>query len=1024
MRSKFKWIYTLVLAFAMQFSFAQEKTITGTVTEGGMPLPGVGVIIKGTTTGTETDFNGKYSIKAKVGQELEFSYIGMKKQTIKVGASNSVNVAMMEDTDVLKEVVVEAGYGKTRTRATTTSATTTVSAAQIENRPNVSFLQSLQGQAPGLSVISGSGSPGSGKISLLIRGESSINGSTDPLIVIDGIPSNSNQFRNLNPNDIESSSIIRDAAGASIYGNRGANGVLIITTKQAKFGSKMKITYDTTTGIIDLPGNKYNMSNSQEALTLEKRFGFGFGTTLTDAQIAGFGINTNWADEIFGNDIAVQHNLGMSFGGENTSNFTSFGYSTQGGLVPTTDFKRFTLRNNFNGQSSNKKFTYNSQVTMGYSKRNELNQETNSAVNNNTIQNPLHASVMGLPYVIPNKYATGRDLFNAIGQNFAGENDTYVLQDILKGTLPSWFTETSAIANLAMGYKLTNNITINNKFGLEYKENDRVFARAPWSYLAIVVQNANGLQNGGFETQSNEKDITFTNIFSINFKKKFGENHSFDLTLFNEFQKAHYLFKSFTQNGLIDRSYVPGAGTGYAPYIPGAVSQNRPTVGGAKIDAATLSYFAAFDYDYKEKLGLSATIRRDGSYRFVEDYKWGTFWSIAGRWNIDKEKFAEKLPFNMLKLRASYGTLGNQNIVGANFGANALFTATNITRDLVSTGSGYNNNPGLLVSQIGNTTLRWEQTSQLNLGLDFITKGGKLEGNIDLYRKETTDQFGPLNLSAITSLYEISANNGTVRNSGVELSLKNNIINKNGYKLSIFANGAYNKNEVIEFDGGDQTGNDNVNISGGPIRQWNLVPYAGVNANNGNLLYTDRNGNLTETPILAGSNSDRRLDGRNSIPVYTGGFGLNADVKGFFLDVYFSYAADFWRFDNQLRWAYDVNNIGDDNISSDLLNAWTPNNSSSNFPSLTATNTTFDVDSDRWLYDSSFIRLKTASLGYNVPAKFLDKTFISSLKLFLMGENLLTWTNWRGFDPENFQALQVTAFPNPRTISFGASIQF
>lgn len=355
MRSKFKWIFALLLAFSMQFSFAQEKTVSGTITENGLPLPGVSVTVKGTTKGTQTDMNGKYSIGASKGEALVFSYIGFVTQTITVGATNTINVVMVEGGTELDVVeIVTTGYDRTRTKAETSSAITTISSKTLENRPNASFLNSLQGTAPGLTILSGSGQPGSAKIDMFVRGISSINAATEPLIVIDGIPTNGNQFRNLNQNDFETVAVLRDAAATSIYGNRGANGVLVITTKKAKFGSALNISYDVVTGFNQLPEEHYNMANAKQVLTIEQRKNTGLGAGMTDAEIAAWdGPNTDWKKVFFKQGLTQQHNLGMSFGGANTSNFTSIGYFNQEGMVPTTDFQRFTLRNNFNGKSNN-----------------------------------------------------------------------------------------------------------------------------------------------------------------------------------------------------------------------------------------------------------------------------------------------------------------------------------------------------------------------------------------------------------------------------------------------------------------------------------------------------------------------------------------------------------------------------------------------------------------------------------------------------------------------------------------------
>lgn len=1025
MRSKFKWIFTLLLAFSMQFSFAQEKTVSGTITENGLPLPGVSVTVKGTTKGTQTDMNGKYSISASKGEALVFSYIGFVTQTITVGATNSINVVMVEGGTELDVVeIVNTGYDRTRTKAETSSAITTISSKTLENRPNASFLNSLQGTAPGLTILSGSGQPGSAKIDMFVRGISSINAATEPLIVIDGIPTNGNQFRNLNQNDFETVAVLRDAAATSIYGNRGANGVLVITTKKAKFGSALNISYDVVTGFNQLPEEHYNMANAKQVLTIEQRKNTGLGAGMTDAEIAAWdGPNTDWKKVFFKQGLTQQHNLGMSFGGANTSNFTSIGYFNQEGMVPTTDFQRFTLRNNFNGKSNNDKFTYASQVAIGYSKRHQLDEETNSGIVNNPIQNPLLGALAGLPYVASGQFNSGQELLDTIGTDFNGPNDTYVLEDILSGSMPNRYTETSILANISVNYKLTDALTLGNKSGVDYKVSDRVFARAPYNYLALAVAKDNGQEFAGLEQMSTTKDFTFTNIVSLNYSKLFKDAHRLELGAFMEYMKAHYNASTFRQNGLNPKNWAFGAGTGYvAPDI--ANNNYIPTITASKIDAGTLSYFGTLDYDYKERFGFAAVIRRDASYRFVDDNKWGTFWSVSGRWNIDQEQFMQNSGIDMLKLRASYGTQGNQNVIAPVYGTNPLFPGSNLVRDTNATNTaanpGYDNITGIRTGLVANTDLMWEEVSQANIGLDFRVAKGRLEGNIDIYRKETDQLYFSIKRSAATGFYSQNGNNGKLRNSGAELMLRYKLVDSNDFKLSVFANGSYNKGEVVNIDIEDQSGEDLLTVPGQLTYEWNLIPYVGVNQANGNLLFLDAAGNVTETP---NPTEDRRKTGKSLIPKYQGGFGFNADYKGFYSDVLFSWAKDVWKMDISNYWAYQLDFIGDENVSADLLNAWTATNPT-NFPSLDATNQNFSMDSDRFLNDASFLRLRSVSLGYSFPKKYLDNTFMDGLKLFVQGENLLLWSKWRGFDPEMYTAGTQSTYPNPRTISVGASVQF
>ena len=1024
MRSKFKWIFTLLVAFTMQFSFAQQKTVTGTVTSDGAKLPGATVSISGTKQGTQTDENGKFSIKAAQGDVLEVSFLNKETKTVTVGAGNVINVTLSNKDNVIEVVNVSIGYDRTRTKANSNTASTTVGGETLENRPNASVLASLQGTAPGLTIISSSGSPGSAKFDGFIRGASSINGNTDPLIVIDGIPSTSNQFRNLNQNEIESVTVLRDAAGTSIYGNKGANGVILIKTFSGKFGQALTFSYDASSGFSTLPKNKYNMANAKQALTIEKLKNTGLGSTLSDSDIANYGIDTDWVDLFFNTDVITQHNLGVSVGSKNLKSFTSLGYFNQGGLVPTTNFNRFTFRSNLSGKSNNDKFNFDSQIALGYSKRSQLDQETNSGVNNNTIQNPLHGGLMGLPYIAPSPYTTGQELLTAIGTNFNGANDTYVLQDILKeDSLPSYYTDKTAILNLGVSYKLSPTLTVRNRTGLDFKQYGRLFGRSPQSYLALVVAQNAGSAFGGFEDQSTINDLTATNIASLNFRKVYKDKHDLSLAAFFEYTKVHYVGHGSRQNGLNPLTYSPGAGTGYIAFNPATPNFYISTVNGTKLTGGTLSAFGTLDYDYDKKYGVSAVVRRDGTYRFSEDNRWGTFWSASARWNIDQEEFMKNSKFSMLKFRASYGTNGNQNISAANYGFPSLLTSSNLIRETIAVGNGYNNAAGsLLYGQFDNTTVQWEKITQANIGVDFAVFNDKLEGNVDVYNKTTSNLFNSIpNSATVGTGYSVAGNNGELTNNGIEVLLKYNVIKNDKMKFSVFANSSYNQNKITALAVTDQSGVSNLRQVGNILNEWNLIPYVGVNQANGNLLFLDRNNNLTETPDEA---KDRRATGKSNLPKYQGGFGFNFDYKGFYFNTLFTYMYDVWRIDNQFSWASNPAFIGQENVTADLLDQWTPTNTTATMPSLNASNNNVFLGSDRFLYDSSFIRLKNINVGYNIPSKLLKKSPFTNVKFFILAENLLTWTKWRGFDPEAITALSVTNFPNPKTITFGTSIGF
>lgn len=1041
MRSKFKWIFTLLLALSMQFSFAQEKTVTGVVSDKAGPLPGANVVVKGTKRSAQTDFDGKYSIQAKAGEVLVITFTGYNSQTIAVGAANSYNVSLTEDSVKLTEVVID-GYRST-SKAKSSVAQTTILAKTIENRPNVSFIQSLQGQVPGLQISTSSGSPGSAKIESLIRGVSSINGSTEPLIVIDGIPSSQSVFRSINPNDIESATVLKDAAATSIYGNRGASGVIVVKTKGGKYDSKLTVKYSGTYGLQELQQNKYDIANSKQTLRLERTWGqAGLGTfnpntglPFTDAEINAFTIDTKWKDYFFRTGTSSNHDLSISGGTSRMTNFTSFGYFEQEGIVPTTDFKRFSMRSNFAGKSLNDKFNYTTNIYASYSRRHQLDQETRTDINANVLQNPLQGLLTALPYLDPAVYQNGQQLFDDFGAP-SFQIVPYMLLDYLKpGNIPQERNETKLLFNASGSYKLTKDLTFTSTGGVDYSQEFRVFARAPWSYLAIIAKPT-GAQFGGIEVQSNNRDFSFTLTNKLNYHHVFKEKHTLDLNAFTDYLKLHRKFFSYQQTGLDPRTWAFGAGTGYIAFSASDPTNYQSAHTALKRDAGMFSYFGTMDYDYSDKYGISATIRRDASYKFIEDKQWGTFWSVSGRWNLDKEKFMQNTIFDELKLRASYGTNGNQNIPAVAYGVNPFYEGSNLVRDTngLAAGGGYSNLPALGVQVIANTDIQWEVTTQLDLGFDFsINK--RFSGSIDFYKKQTDKLFDDILISAVTSLPSIEGNSGSLRNTGVEGILKYDVFKKGDLNLEVFVNGAYNKAVYLTtFSGVNEPNGNLIKAIGGLVEEYYLVPYIGVNNNgyidadgnaqpaNGNLLFRDINGNVTETV----TDDDRRRSDKSRYPKYQGSFGFNSSYKGFFLNTQFTYALKQYRFDFDQIGLSDPQSIGIFAVSNDLADAWdATTNPTSNYPALNATNLSLgDTFSDRWLYDTSYIRLKVLTFGYNVPAKFLDKSSISSLRLYTAMENYVTWTKWRGFDPEAIGASNQGGYPAPKAITFGVDVQF
>ena len=1033
MRSKFKWIFSLLMALSMQFAFAQERTITGTVSDATGPIPGVNVTVKGTKVGVQTGFDGKYSIKAKTGDVIVYSFVGMTDTSRPVGTTSVLNVSMKDSSVALQEVVVGA-YGRSSTKAKTIGATSTVTAKVLEGRPNVNVLQSLQGQLAGANIALASGQPGSNKIDIIIRGASSLSASLDPLFVIDGVPQTQAFFRNLNSNDIESVSVLKDASATSIYGNRGTNGVIVVTTKKGDYKSDLAVTYSSSYGTAEFRGDDYNLINSRQHLNLQKTLGVGPGTTgvgpgitVDVNNIDSYAVNTDWKKVFFRTAKTNSQDISFSLGGENTKSFTSLSYFEQEGIVPTTDFKRFTFRSNFTGKSANDRFTYGTTFTGAFSKRKQLEQETRAGINGNVLQNPLNGYLLSPTYLRDDTYKSGQQIFTQFGAP-AGPITAFMLQGLLDGNnAPSFFQEVKTIGSANAAYKLTKNFTVKTTVGVDYAEDKRVFAIGPQAYLSVVRAVGAGQAFHGLENQRSNREFSFNLVNQLNYKIETGK-HSLDVTAFMEYLKAHRRSFFYQQVGLNPLAWVPGAGTGYIPYSLTLPFTYAPGVGASQVNTGLFSYFGVADYDYDGKYGISATLRRDSSPKFINEYKWATFYSVGGRWNISKENFmADSNFFTDLKLRASYGTSGNQNITARDEDGDqgAIFNAMQITRDLNSSQQGYGNTPSFGIASIANVDARWETVAQANIGLDFSIKN-RLSGSVDVYQKKTTDLYTAIPVSYANGIRFQAGNNGELGNKGVEVSLRYEVLKNTDFKLSVYANGSYNKNEILDLgvlDNGaglQNIGNIQANAIGGPSFQYFVVPYKGVNPVNGNLLFTDINGNDTETP----TNADRRLTNKNRLPVYQGGFGLNSSYKGFFVDAAFAYSAKFFRFDVDYQGLMDYRNAEEYRVSADLLNAWTPTNTNTDVPRYGVSNIDATNISDRFLRDASFIRLRNLSIGYSVPAKFLSQTFIKSVRFRLQGENILTLTKWKGFDPETFRATTTGYFPTPKLYTFGVDINF
>ncbi|NNE27866.1 MAG: SusC/RagA family TonB-linked outer membrane protein [Saprospiraceae bacterium] len=1000
----------LIFSVVLVAGVSAQRTITGTLTdEDGLALIGANVLVEGTSVGTITDIDGKYSVNVPDGYDvIVYSYTGYNTQEITLGDSDVIDLVLTLNSQIIDEVVV-VGY-KTQSKPRSNVSTQLVSANTIESRPNASVVQTLQGQVAGLNITTSSGQPGANS-TINLRGVSSINGNTEPLFIIDGTPVDEDNFRSINPNEIESVSVLKDAGATAIYGNRGANGVIVMKTKSGAYGQGLKFNYSTLISRSSVQPIDYDLMNAQESLLLEREFGTGRGSEISEDSIMNVA-GTDWLDFFLRSPITQQHNFSVSTGSEYFNTFTNFGFMDQQGILKSSGLKRYNLRSNINGKSDNGKFRYGTKLSLNYSKNDEPSNIGSGAINRNFIL----GAYISVPYISVDEYVDGATL---AASNWTFADTPIMLLDRLN-TFTRVENEIKALGSVNVSYDILDNLTFTSVMGGDFADQNRLTAEGPTSFNAILFAET-GNNTPGFQTQSNTRVFSYNWLNSLNYNFSLNNLHSFEVGLYSEYFRASYDFFTFTNNGLDPRTFSPGDGSGFVD-DNAANDFFANTVGSNKLSAGLFSYFADFNYDYNDKYGFGATIRRDASYRFSESERWGTFYSFSGRWNIDQESFMENGPFDLLKLRGSWGVTGNQRIVDSGGFLN-YFGGPDLTENFFATGAGYGGANSIFLSQIGNSTLKWETVTQSNIGIDFELFRSRLRGTFDVYTRTTDDLFQDRPVSAINATTSLRANIGSLKNSGFDVYVAYDILrSNNGLNLGLFLNTNYNKQEVIDLptpDGTIQSGNV-ITREGSTLNEYYVYRYVGVNPANGNLLFLDADDNITENPS---PDTDRVFTGKNIYPDYFGGFGFNADFRGFFLDVQFNYTIGVYRFDFDLADLLDPTSIGQFRMSNDLNRAWKTEGDITDIPSLTASNLALDGSSDRFLQSSDYVRLRFISLGYNFPTNMLADIGLSKLSMFVNAENMYTWTGWRGYDAESTNSTS-RRYPSPRIISFGLEVGF
>jgi len=982
----------ILCLIGLQSVFAQSREVTGVVTsaDDGLSIPGVSVIIKGTTIGTTTDFDGKYTISVPADAKvLQFSFVGMKYVEMPI-TSNTINVVMESETVGMDEVVV-MGY-TVRKKNELTGSTVQISGEALEEVPVASIDQALQGRIAGVTISASSGTPGSVQ-NIRIRGVSSITAGNEPLYVIDGVPvinddiagdgdvsSTLTPLAALNSNNIESITVLKDASATSAYGARGSNGVIVITTKTGKSG-KTQFNFSSTVGWSNNAVDGYDvLSGAQWSELYEEATG-------SDSEWDG--TDTDWASLTQNKDALMQtYDFSARGGDEKNTFFASLGYNNTEGTTIGTDFERLSAQLNVTRKFSDK---------IKFSTRNA----GSTLTQNGTLEQSAYFSSPNLTkYFMASRHKAFDDEGNYYLDNPTSlANTLYTTEHNINENVV-----TRIMSNNSLSAEIIKNLTFKSTFAVDYTIAD---------YKQYNNRHhGDSDDTGGYLYESNTQIFNWVTQNSLNYKFFVNEDHKFDVTLIQEYQKNKRNElgaegEKFPADGLLTLNTAGNPLAVYGEYSDWAIS----------------SYLGLLNYSFASKYFLDVTVRREGSSRFPTDEMFGTFWSVGGAWNVSEETFMEDFDFlSNLRLRASYGTNGSAAV------------DNNSHQALLSYDANYNGSGASYPSQFGNRNLTWEKNDIVDLGMEFGLFSNRLTGSAGYYHRKTYDLLLDVPLPLITGHDEQSKNVGEMTNKGLEFELNADIINTENFKWSLGFNLATVDNEVTKM-AKDNSGNA-LNIETGTrkveeghaVYSWNMRKYAGVDTQTGNpLWYLDGKGGETTNDYSA---AEKAYQGASALPTYSGGVNTHLEYKGIYLDASIYFAGGHKVYED---WAFYTHHSyyplfyyqGVDK----LMDRWQNPGDVTDVPRVGTDAELADASSasTRFLYDGDYVRLKDIVLGYKFPESVTSKLGCNSIRAFVKGTNLLTWVKDDNlvYDPE-VQATGFTKLATPPTKSFiiGFNINF
>lgn len=943
--------------------------------EDNQPMIGVSVLEKGTTNGVITDMNGNYSITVtKSPAILQFSYIGMKTMEKQVSAATRIDLKMESDAQMVEEVVVVA-YG-TRKKGTIAGAVSTVKTEKMENVPAAGFDQSLQGQTPGLTVISNSGEPSKAAV-FQLRGTNSINSGTSPLFILDGVPISSADFNTISPGDIESISVLKDASSTSIYGARAANGVVVITSKRGLAIDKAKVTMRAQWGFSQLASDdNWVVMNTPERIQFEKEIGLDTGKDYNLLSRT----DVNWLDEVFNDRAPLQsYELSVNRATDRLNYFVSGGFYDQEGIAQSSNFRRYNMRANAEVKASN-------WLKIGTNTMMAYEEIARAEEGEPALYTPISGSRFMLPYWNP---------YNADG-SLASENDgtwTGTGQNPIEwmANNPVKYEKYKLLSTIFAEVTPIRDLTIRAQFAADYAHSTAFMQ----SFPSYIINNKSGKAG-----RSSSDILSLSETLTANYRWALNDNHSLNFLLGQEgIDYRSTGFQVTTQGQNNDR---------LTNLLSGTRAISWPDSNSAY---AYLSFFFRGEYNYKELYYAEVAARTDASSRFGKDHRWGMFWSLGFMWNIKNEAFLKDIEWlTNAQIKLSTGTSGNSEIPYYDHLA------------LVAGDANYNDEAGIYPKQSGNEELSWEQTWANNIGL---TLGffNRVNLNVDFYHKKTTNMLMLVPQSyAITGVGNRWDNIGAMMNRGVEIAMDGDVIRTKDFTWNLSANVSYNKNKLLElYNGVEEYVNSTTGLKyvvGHPVHEYYMNRYAGVNPANGDALWYTADGELTTEY----REEDKVMTGKTFDSPWAGGFGTTLMWKGLSLSAQFSWMAKRYVMNND-RFFEESNGLYSAyNQSRRLLyDRWKKTGDITDIPRY---GVTAQLD-DRFLENSSFLRLKNLTLAYALPQSLLNKThFFTSARVYLQGQNLFTWTGFTGLDPEVASNVYRAQYPASRQFTLGIDISF